>query len=724
MLLMDQITVDLKNPYPLTGLKAHQGDTGRGVLISLFYNGQIMEPTTETVRIFIKKPDKTKVYNDCQIENGKIKAIFTNQALAAAGRAEVEIEMTGTENRVSTPIFALDILPTNIDDTAIESTNEFTAIEKVVNAAIDEAVERADAETQAAVDRANAAIAAANEAAENASRYGDKTLEIESLERQQYDAIDHLEGDGTVGNPNSSDAPLSIGVYGKSVQDATTGAQLLDMDNAKGGTSAGITSTINPDGTITDNGTASTAVINIWFFGSYNVTPADDGSNVFFTLEYGKTYHIHDILLFSVGPSGSPISAGGLFTCTQVDGFKVTGVRHTVAVIGESCNDKILYPMVAEVNNGEQAIPWEPYTGGVPSPSPAYPQPIQSVGGDSGVTLKVSGAQLLDAEADHVSSGIQSYTVAGDTITIPGELCGLPVDSHGNYTDRNGQQWICDTVEVSPDGTAKITKRVNKVDPTKFTFNRGSGRFETNVPDAYSYDTSIYMPVRCNIARNTTVVSENTCRPGKDENTGILILYAAQDTDLSGLDYRYLCDPVETVIDLELTGPLKSYAGGTTIICDSNLSPGVYGDFRSSVYSAIEDLDARLKNTAESMGNGVFTSDETIAGATFETQMDADTLGGQAPGYYAKQTEVADVSSTLGKWRAYRTLASFNASQYTDIVDAGSKAGSVVVVQRAQEMVASAKTIVAARCYDGYIRVWADASLTGAFAVDVIINYM
>ncbi|QNM06564.1 BppU family phage baseplate upper protein [Qiania dongpingensis] len=169
MVLMDQITVDLKNPYPLAGLRAHQGDTGRGVLISLFYNGQIVEPTTETVRIFIKKPDKTQIYNDCRIENGKVKAIFTNQALAAAGRAEVEIEITGEENRVSTPIFALEILPTNIDASAIESTNEFTVLEQAVNDAMDDALQHMETTTRAAVDRADTAAATANEAADRAS---------------------------------------------------------------------------------------------------------------------------------------------------------------------------------------------------------------------------------------------------------------------------------------------------------------------------------------------------------------------------------------------------------------------------------------------------------------------------------------------------------------------------------------------------------------------------
>lgn len=59
---------------------------------------------------------------------------------------------------------------------------------------------------------------------------------------------------------------------------------------------------------------------------------------------------------------------------------------------------------------------------------------------------------------------------------------------------------------------------------------------------------------------------------------------------------------------------------------------------------SVRDFDERLKNTAESMGNGVFTSDEEVEDFTFETELDADTLGGNAPEYYATAADVGDVS--------------------------------------------------------------------------------
>lgn len=95
------------------------------------------------------------------------------------------------------------------------------------------------------------------------------------------------------------------------------------------------------------------------------------------------------------------------------------------------------------LNSGSTALPWEPYTGGTPSPSPDYPQEIKSVG-DSG-TINVS---LSDG-------GSQSQTLPVQT---PNGLPGIPVNSGGNYTDESGQQWICDEIDLA---RGKYVQRVS-----------------------------------------------------------------------------------------------------------------------------------------------------------------------------------------------------------------------------------------------------------------------
>lgn len=57
---------------------------------------------------------------------------------------------------------------------------------------------------------------------------------------------------------------------------------------------------------------------------------------------------------------------------------------------------------------------------------------------------------------------IKSYCGTSATITSALPLCGIPVESGGNYTDNNGQQWVCDELVYNADGSGKIIKRTKK----------------------------------------------------------------------------------------------------------------------------------------------------------------------------------------------------------------------------------------------------------------------
>lgn len=56
----------------------------------------------------------------------------------------------------------------------------------------------------------------------------------------------------------------------------------------------------------------------------------------------------------------------------------------------------------------------------------------------------------------------EPYTETTSTIPTPNGLCGIKVSSGGNYTDENGQQWICDEVVKYADGSGKRIQRVNR----------------------------------------------------------------------------------------------------------------------------------------------------------------------------------------------------------------------------------------------------------------------
>lgn len=91
--------------------------------------------------------------------------------------------------------------------------------------------------------------------------------------------------------------------------------------------------------------------------------------------------------------------------------------------------DVVLSPMLC---SGSTARPWEPYTGGNPSPSPDYPQEIVTAGSDDNIDITVSDGTDQSQQL---------------SIQTPNGLPGIPVDSGGNYTDASGQQWVCDEVD-------------------------------------------------------------------------------------------------------------------------------------------------------------------------------------------------------------------------------------------------------------------------------------
>lgn len=132
MIILTPIIVDLMNPDPLPIINVKQCDTGRGIRATVTMDGQICQFSDEEINIFIRKPDGKLVYNTCANQGAEIVAMFTSQALAAAGKLQAELEIISGEERISTPIALINVLPTNINSKAIESTNEFKRYETII----------------------------------------------------------------------------------------------------------------------------------------------------------------------------------------------------------------------------------------------------------------------------------------------------------------------------------------------------------------------------------------------------------------------------------------------------------------------------------------------------------------------------------------------------------------------------------------------------------------
>ena len=407
-----------------------------------------------------------------------------------------------------------------------------TAQQAAIAAKGEEVLEEAEAQKNAVTARGEAVMASIP------ADYSALSALADHNRRNKAGAIVlNAQGESILLNDASEYPVTGLKVFGKSEQFTTTGKNLLSNATATR-TTYEVTATPNEDGSITVDGTAT--------------------GNAFF--ELGSAELEPGTYVLNGCPSGGAVATYCMYTL--VDGQYIWNIgsdksftleeAKTVTVnirimSGVTVNKLEFYPMIS-VDGGE----YEPYTGGVASPSPEYPQEINSVenpaltlygknlldisqmlnvnltesngvytltrneGGErfSGVasisipanipfkiSLNMTGATNSSARLPLYFKGenggtyyaslateysctyddkivsvglylasseeVGSYVAFTDmqieigetateyepykepqTATIPRTLPGIPVSSGGNYTDENGQQWICDEVDL------------------------------------------------------------------------------------------------------------------------------------------------------------------------------------------------------------------------------------------------------------------------------------
>lgn len=256
---------------------------------------------------------------------------------------------------------------------------------------------------------------------------------------------------------------LAFGLYGKALQNKYSGKNKLKypyFETTK--TVNGITFTDLGDGRIKANGTATVRA----GFNLHGRTPNEindfslpNGNYIFSGCPSGggtSTYRIN----FGVTQNGVYKELGsdhgnGITFTANGDDFSEDSVNMGIAIdiMAGQTIDLIFEPMIS-VEGGE----FEPYVGGIPAPSPNYPQEITiSKGKYDSVAVTLESGDRTE---------VSSFALRTDGIA------GIPVDSEGNYTDENGQQWICDEIVKYADGTGK---RIQRIGRTRIEYLSGDG---------------------------------------------------------------------------------------------------------------------------------------------------------------------------------------------------------------------------------------------------------
>lgn len=375
MKLYYPITVDLYNTNPLPVMKSQQNNVGRGALITLTANGEVLAITEETVRIFTKRPDGFVSYLDCSIlEDGKIQADFTDQMLSAKGSMKVELEFTTESTNITTPIFIVEVQESNVR-TAVESSNEFKALETYAK----EAVEAAN-------------IAKAGRATVITQKKSGETISITDA---------------------APVPPLNIIPYGKSTQKQYEGNQLLDLPDLESYTLSGVTWSCK-NGVVTAVGT-TTQTTNTAGILTYNIPVISGTYYVSGGASIGGT--VTGVGVFVQIKKADGTSAYYSNRSFTLDGTEVLAKLYLGIQSADVTVNTTIYPML---NKGTTALPWEPFVGGEASPSLSYKQEVVPLGAGGSIVEKLYSENLYGGRYYKViySNGIL-FAADKNEMTLP-----------------------------------------------------------------------------------------------------------------------------------------------------------------------------------------------------------------------------------------------------------------------------------------------------------------
>jgi len=124
------VSKDLYNP-----IQVKQSDNARYLLFRILDNGVPFDLTGKTVRFFGKKPDGKEIYNDMTITSaikGECELRLTSGALSTPGILQLEIEIKENEDVLTTFLLDVDIKKSLRSSSSIQSSNEYTVIEKII----------------------------------------------------------------------------------------------------------------------------------------------------------------------------------------------------------------------------------------------------------------------------------------------------------------------------------------------------------------------------------------------------------------------------------------------------------------------------------------------------------------------------------------------------------------------------------------------------------------
>ena len=513
------------------------------------------EAAEDTARQYAEETeaDRQAVANDKQVVSQMREAVAADRQAVEQTAAQfgqtAQDALTAIGQAQSTAVGAVEV-EGNKQTTAVQEagTQAVSEVTEAKTTAVEAVTTEGDTQTKRVEDAAAGIVA-------DREQIGQNKTDIAGLVEGMTDLAPAIHNTASGSVITADDAAegrpfRGLRVFGKSTQRTMTGAQLLSIKQEDVANKDGLSAKVNVDGGITVTGTPDKQYATIY------------GKDII--LSPGKYY-----LNGGNGSAGAVLlkaritfSDGSSKNCAN-GSFEVTPDTKSVSILIQYESATIqsvnytIYPML---NKGETALPFEPYTGGKPSPSPEYPQEIVSAGESGNITVEVGGKNLLKPNSYNtyyefplkantvitlmtngkpsrggnikfsatdgstvwfsidegqtrvcrsignkdvkgfydqlkVGGGLEYMLAVGDIKTYtpyvepqslilqtPNGLPGVPVAKDGNYTDQNGQQWVCDEIDL---GRGKYVQRTAEKDVLEAIPSLWSGAGKWGNNDGY-----------------------------------------------------------------------------------------------------------------------------------------------------------------------------------------------------------------------------------------------
>lgn len=253
--------------------------------------------------------------------------------------------------------------------------------------------------------------------------------------------VQKVEGEVIAASDCSDDYLRGLRIFGKSTQVSTTGKNLLNNE-LYSMTANGISITVNTDKSFVVNGTATDGVFLTLH------TDFNPGAGDYILSGCPSSGGSGKYILYMTDDSGFYVQDAGTGGTTFTHPGDIAPEVRVAIYKGTTLYGVRFEPMIRRASITDST--YEFYTGGVPSPSPEWPQEIMNIGSDGETDVWITGKNLLrdiNAPVSHSHNGLTCDYEGNGVFHVHGTFNGvtggtqlgtttmnMPIDPKSQYT--------------------------------------------------------------------------------------------------------------------------------------------------------------------------------------------------------------------------------------------------------------------------------------------------